>query len=585
MRVIKYFIIVIFAINCIVLNTYALFLYQNLNQNVQKQINDELAKYENSIKNDNKNEALTSLNKIAHLYWQNGLLNEATDYFIKSENINITLGNNNALKVIYDNLGLIFTDLNQNDKALSYFIKSQNIKENLSNKYDHASGHINLATAYANLGKYNEAIKQLEDGLKISLEIQDKKLIRINYGKLADYYEKIGDSKKSLEYFNFYSSFDKLVKTEETKEVVNKIAQKAQIAEAEKNEKVKELNKKNTELEITEKNLEVYKKISLDREVQIELLKRDKKIQELTIKEQEAKLEGEKIFRNSIIGLTFFIVLITFLVLNSYRMKVRDNKLLKTERDNLAIEKRRSENLLLNILPAQIAAELKFMGKANVRQYDMVSVLFTDVKDFSKIAKKYKADELVEELNEYFTKFDDIVEKYNLEKIKTIGDSYMCAGGIPVPDNIKHINIILAGIEMQNLFQELNNKKLDGKIKWEIRVGIHTGSLIAAVVGKKKFIYDIWGDTVNTASRMESSCEPGKVNISGATFEVVKDFFDCTHRGRISAKNIGETDMYFVENIKPELSVNGKGIVPNDKFQEKLASFDINFEVENYIET
>lgn len=210
-------------------------------------------------------------------------------------------------------------------------------------------------------------------------------------------------------------------------------------------------------------------------------------------------------------------------------------------------EKRRSEDLLLNILPVKIAEELKSTGKAKARRYDSVSVIFTDFKDFSKLSDEIGPEELVEMIDEYYSAFDRIIETYGLEKIKTIGDSYMAAGGLPEPTNGHAEKAVQAALEMHTHMKILNaKKKKEGKRTFETRIGVHTGPVVAGVVGIKKFAYDIWGDTVNTANRLEKAGEPGKVNISANTYELVKHSFDCTHRGKIAIKNMGEIDMYFV---------------------------------------
>jgi adenylate cyclase len=186
-------------------------------------------------------------------------------------------------------------------------------------------------------------------------------------------------------------------------------------------------------------------------------------------------------------------------------------------------------------------------------------VLFTDFKGFSTIAGKLRPQELVSELNDYFMAFDEIVDQYGLEKIKTIGDAYMCAGGIPVPNDTHALNAVEAALAMQ-AYMKKKYKELEesGSQGWELRVGIHTGPIVAGVVGKRKYAYDIWGDTVNIASRMESNGEPGKVNVSSATYALIKDKFECHHRGKISAKNIGEVDMYFIEQeIVPVIAATG----------------------------
>lgn len=210
--------------------------------------------------------------------------------------------------------------------------------------------------------------------------------------------------------------------------------------------------------------------------------------------------------------------------------------------------KKETEELLLNILPAQIAEELRETGKAKPKHYPLVSVLFTDFKGFTQIAEKLSPQEVIEELDACFLAFDEICEKHHLEKIKTIGDSYMCAGGLPLANETNPVDCVRAGLEMQAWMQTRNTEKeAQGEQTWKLRLGIHSGELMAGVVGKNKFAYDIWGDTVNLASRMESAGEVNKVNISEATYELIKTQFTCVPRGKINAKHKGEIEMYFVE--------------------------------------
>lgn len=230
-------------------------------------------------------------------------------------------------------------------------------------------------------------------------------------------------------------------------------------------------------------------------------------------------------------------------------------------------EKEKTEKLLLNILPREMADELKNKGKAKARNYRQVTVMFTDFKGFTKHAENFEPQDLVAELDSYFVKFDEIVNKYNVEKIKTIGDSYMAAGGVPIRNKSNPIDTTLAALEIQRYMQEIKEvKKQQGINPWEIRIGLHTGNLIAGVVGIKRFAYDIWGDTVNIASTMESSSDIGKVNISETTYEAIDEFFVTEYRGKMKAKHKGEIDMYFVHGIKPELSIDEDGMRPNDAF-------------------
>lgn len=233
----------------------------------------------------------------------------------------------------------------------------------------------------------------------------------------------------------------------------------------------------------------------------------------------------------------------------------------------LSQEKDKSDKLLLNVLPAKVAGELKEKGKAVPRSYDSVTVMFTDFKGFTQIAERLSAEELVKELDLCFAFFDDVVKSNKLEKLKTIGDAYMCAGGIP-SSNLSHpVDTVLAAMEIQVFMETVREKNIiEDKPFWELRLGIHTGPVMAGVVGKSKFLYDIWGDTVNLAARMESSGEPNKINISGDTYKLIKDYFHCEHRGQVPAKNKGLIDMYFVEGLKSEFRLDGHQYEPNKNF-------------------
>ena len=227
---------------------------------------------------------------------------------------------------------------------------------------------------------------------------------------------------------------------------------------------------------------------------------------------------------------------------------VEEKAVVERQKDVIQKEKEKSDELLLNILPSEVAEELKEKGYTTAKAFDEVTVLFSDIKGFTDVAERMTAQELVKEINTYFSAFDGIIQKYGLEKIKTIGDAYIAAGGLPEKNAATAKNVVEAAIAMQQAVEKLKQERVSlYKPYFELRIGIHTGPVVAGVVGIKKFQYDIWGDTVNLAARMEQSGVPGKINISQHTYEVVKEQFTCVHRGKIEAKNKGEIDMYFVE--------------------------------------
>jgi adenylate cyclase len=253
---------------------------------------------------------------------------------------------------------------------------------------------------------------------------------------------------------------------------------------------------------------------------------------------------------------------------NAYKQYLLE-QIINKRTEDLVTEKEKTEALLANVLPKNTADEIMLKGKATKIKYNFVTVLFSDIQGFTQIAEEMNPEVLIDELDKFFFHFDSVVEKYRIEKIKTIGDAYMCAGGIPEKNRTNPVEVILAALEMQQYMNKLKESSLlQGMKYWDIRIGIHTGTVIAGVVGHKKLSYDIWGDTVNTASRMESSGEAGKINISGTTYEFARDFFICEHRGKMPVKYKGEIDMYFVRGIIPELS-DEKGS-PNDKFRFKM---------------
>ena len=334
-------------------------------------------------------------------------------------------------------------------------------------------------------------------------------------------------------------------------------------------EKQKELleEKEKVEQEISVKE-EALESVSIEKEKaeqrakrkekEVKNLTRDKLEKEVLLKNQQVELlTAEKKATQSwwltifIGAIALFLVLLALSLYSRFRTKQKANVALDLERQ-------RSDDLLLNILPKDIAAELKQNGKASAKKYNHTTVLLTDFKDFTTIAKGLSPENLVKELDYCFKGFDKIIESYDIEKIKTIGDAYMCASGL---SNKKESpkEMIKAALEMQKFLNEYKTSRTKkGLPFFEARIGIHTGPVVAGVVGTKKFAYDIWGATVNVASRLEQTCEVGRINVSEQVFNEVRYLFDFDDRGKIAAKNIGSVNMYYVNKILTNRNATAK---------------------------
>jgi class 3 adenylate cyclase/tetratricopeptide (TPR) repeat protein len=428
---------------------------------------------------------------IGEIYFKKAKYDSALPFFKRS--IQMYEGTADAAYAL-SYIGLIYAEQGDFETAFSYHNQAVEVSEKLGAQLYLAQSLLSLAKTQKKKGDVLKSIQTYRRAEQISIEIKARQEIKNAYEELAKSYAEVNDFKNAYQYETLLTSIkDSLYNNDEDKKI-----QQLQF------------------------NFDLDKK-----EAEIQL--------------QDATIQRQKII-NYAVGISGFLLLLMAIgSYNRYKFVRKTNKIIKDERD-------RSKQLLLNILPEETARELETNGHAQTRYYENVTVLFTDFKGFSTIAGKLPPQELVNELNDYFGTFDEIVGQFGLEKIKTIGDAYMCAGGIPVPNDTHPLNAVMAALAMQAYMQKKNKERVSrGEEGWELRVGIHTGPIVAGVVGKKKYAYDIWGDTVNIASRMESNGEPGKINISSSTYSFIKDKFDCLYRGKISAKNIGEVDMYFVQ--------------------------------------
>lgn len=308
------------------------------------------------------------------------------------------------------------------------------------------------------------------------------------------------------------------------------------------------LLKETAEKKEKEKQLRIVEQQKKIKETQLEVAEKNQALQKAQILNQKKEIEIKDIQRNGFI-IGFLLLLISlFFIYRNYKNQKNYNRKLNISNHKLEKEKEKTEELLHNILPVEVANELKLKGSSEARQYENVSVLFTDFVNFTGISETLSPKELVAEIDLCFKAFDEIIQKHHLEKIKTIGDAYLAVSGLPNENRDHAISIINAAKEIVEYMNSTNSAfgNKSGN-RAGIRIGIHSGPVVAGIVGVKKFAYDIWGDTVNTAARMEQNSEPGKINVSSSTYEIAKSKFKFVHRGKVSAKNKGMIDMYFVE--------------------------------------
>ena len=498
---------------------------------------------------------------MATVYLKNGDLYNSLLYNIKAGRLADEKNYAEVLGESYNTSARIYQELYEYEKALDFYKRSLVIKDSIL---------LEERLRQQNLLQQQFLLERSEKEIKILLVNQENKNLAIHQLGLEKEKLELASSKLILESEQKASELQLLKKEQEVKEVNFKNNE----LEKQKAEQTLELTARQLEAEKKDRrifelnqiekmqNLELDKKLAEEKKrlQEIELLTKDKVL--LNQKQEIANLEIEQqaVFRQSAFAIGGLLALMMLGFLGGYLNTRRKNTKLaqqnieiENQKQEIEMERVKSEELLLNILPEQTAKELKAHGSAKAKQYDQVTVLFTDFKDFTKLVANLAPQEIINELNTFFIAFDEIAEKYNLERIKTIGDSFMCAGGIPVANQSNALDAVYASLEMQKFVKEKNrDRALQNRPAWQMRIGIHTGPVIAGVVGLKKFAYDIWGDAVNTASRMETTCEVGKVNISGNTFRLVENHFDCTFRGAIAAKNKGDIDMYFVDGLKQQ---------------------------------
>ena len=489
-------------------------------------------------KSDNKLRIATSLNNVGLCYMPKpATYDQAFIYLREALKVAEEIKDYGNIGSSYVNMGEVYMNMQKDSIALDNFIKSKEAYE--KNDDDNLPYTLNnIGKIYQKKKEYEKALEYHNEALKKSKENKNLLFIVQSDLEIAEIYRLQNKNALALEYFKSANALSKEIASDiELKRSLDGLASSySQLSDFR--------NAYNNQLKSTQLADSLYKFNTDDIRLNYEvgLKKKENDLLSYNIKLGEEDLRRQKLVRNALLAGFGLVSALIFILYRDYRNKIKTNKLLDQRKAEI-------ESLLLNILPYEVAVELQNTGQATPRFYENASVLFTDFVSFSKIAESLSPQQVVEELNEFFIAMDNIIDKYQLEKIKTIGDSYMCAGGIPTVNQTHPVAIVKAGIEILEYLKTKNvQRENTGLPKWELRIGIHTGPLVAGVVGKKKYAYDIWGSTVNIASRMESNGQPGMLNISSTLYEQIKDRFDCTYRGKIYAKNVGEIDMYFVNS-------------------------------------
>ena len=486
---------------------------------------------------------------------------KALEYDFKALALYTELNDKAGIAAMHNNLANVYYRMNDTAKVLEHDFKALSLFEELKDSAGVARMTGNIANFYAEYGNYSKAMPYYFDALRREKMLGNMNGITRNMGNIGETYYDIAQDEDAWNHPDSLIPPGRMANLRKAEEYLEATVEQARsmqqmeyvlayqevlsevLAASGRTDDALALYRDYIVIRDSIYDVEKYEEATR-RQLDYEYGKREdsiryeKRLAEVQVSEEQKMRKKERFYFGA--GLLLVIVFSAFMF-NRWRITQLQKQIIESE-------KQRSDELLLNILPEETAAELKAKGNAAAKSFDEVTVMFTDFKNFTAMSESLSAQELVNEINYCYSAFDRIIGKYGIEKIKTIGDSYMCAGGLPVENRSNAVDTVKAALEIRDfMVEDMQRRKVEGRPYFEIRIGCHTGPVVAGIVGIKKFAYDIWGDTVNIASRMESSGEPGKVNISGNTCTQVKDKFRCVHRGKIEAKNKGEIDMYFVE--------------------------------------
>lgn len=458
---------------------------------------------------DTANLAVTLINA-GDEYFHYGSLDTARLFFEESLQVSRVFGFDMGIAYSLGNLGLVYAEQQNDALAQANIQAAVDYLTDMKDYYPISVYLLYMADIYLRKGDESTAINYIKHSLSLADRYGLREQISDAHRKLAEIYEQQKKYAQALSHFQDHVTYRDSFRNLET---------------------VQQMAELRTDFAVAQKQSE------------IDLLEKEAEIQRLRQSRQNKF--------NYAAGFSFFAVLIILFGL------YRRNQFIKRTSTIIAEEQNLSDRLLRNILPAEIARELKENGKVRATRFESVTVLFTDFMGFTRYSARLAPEKLVESIDLYFSKFDEITEKFGLEKIKTVGDAYMCAGGMPF-STIDHAHkTLLAALEMRQFVQHMKMEKHEGLPRYDIRIGINSGPVVAGIVGTKKFAYDIWGDTVNIAARMEKAGTANSINISESTYHLIKDDFQCIHRGEVEVRHKGKMNMYFVEELRQHVPEDG----------------------------
>lgn len=509
-------------------------------------------------------------------YKLRGDFSKALQNYFEMAKIATSLENDRLVGAADLSIADVYSKMSNHEQAVKYYDKSIEIFRKLKDKYSTASALFNLGDAYLKNNELNLAFSHFEESQELFKSINDTMGVAYTTGSIGVIYAMNGENEKAEE--NIHNAVQTLEKKEKFDAISEYLTNMSDIYQNKKNiqratdfalmsreiaetygfkEQISNADLKLSQLYEDAGDIptsyKYYKdhiryRDSINNIASVQKMAGMRADYEVAQKQMEVNLlnEKQKSQKIAVIAVSSAGVLIALLAFGLYRR----NRFIKRTNIIIEEERNRSNNLLLNILPEETAAELKENGHVKAKQFDNITIMFVDFQKFTLYSEKLSPERLIKIVDYYFSAFDEIMDKYGLEKIKTIGDRYMAAAGLPFPTEDHAHKMINAAFDILDFVEAAKENIQFSETQFDVRIGINSGSVVAGVVGTKKFAYDIWGDAVNIASRMESSSVEGNINISENTHELVKNEFDCKYRGEIEVKNRGILKMYFVTGIK-----------------------------------